>query len=313
MPSRAASAGCISTVGRPSRLRELGISVKLVLRNCAPAPSPGGTDAPAWPHRSPPCGRAALACVPSPAQARASPAQNETACPAVETRRGNAPPRTAARHRPSALAAPSPHPASRRQQRRVDDLHRSHLETAMLAPSRAARPCSTSWFDRHSPGGSISFGADLDMAVSTGLIQIVVLHEHRRRQHDIRPARRFRHELLVHARRTDHRAGNRGARDCCRAHTVSGFCSGSASRAPADHRAAPSRSPVSTLPIRLMSRCGSFGQSRPGPRSASCPSGTCRGLIHSAPPPSCCHLPVTVGRQLTACMFAAPLRDRAKP
>ncbi len=33
-PSRAASAGCSIAVGRPSRWREVGVSVKLVFRNC---------------------------------------------------------------------------------------------------------------------------------------------------------------------------------------------------------------------------------------------------------------------------------------
>ena len=42
-------------------------------------------------------------------------------------------------------------------------------------------------------------GADLDVAVSAGLIDVVVLHEHRRRQHDVGEQRRLGHELLVYA------------------------------------------------------------------------------------------------------------------
>ena len=41
--------------------------------------------------------------------------------------------------------------------------------------------------------------ADLDVAVPAGLVDVVVLHEHRGRQHDVRPARRLGHELLVRA------------------------------------------------------------------------------------------------------------------
>ena len=57
-------------------------------------------------------------------------------------------------------------------------------------------------------------------------------------------------------RRTRLLSGAHRQRDCC---------SGSASRAPAARRAAPSRSPVSTLPIRLMSRMRIVGSiaSRP--------------------------------------------------
>ena len=40
---------------------------------------------------------------------------------------------------------------------------------------------------------------DLEVGVPAGLIEIVVLHEHRRRQHDVGPAGGFGHELFVGA------------------------------------------------------------------------------------------------------------------
>ena len=43
------------------------------------------------------------------------------------------------------------------------------------------------------------FGADLDMAMGAGLIDVVMLHEHRRGQHQIGHGGGFGHELLMHA------------------------------------------------------------------------------------------------------------------
>jgi hypothetical protein len=42
------------------------------------------------------------------------------------------------------------------------------------------------------------FGSNRNVLVAASIIEIVVFHEHRSRQHDIRHLRGFGHELLVH-------------------------------------------------------------------------------------------------------------------
>ena len=69
----------------------------------------------------------------------------------------------------------------------------------LRADARGERRRSTSWLVRHSPGGSTSFGPSLDVLVAAALVEVVVLHEHRRGQHDVGHQGRLGHELLVHA------------------------------------------------------------------------------------------------------------------
>ena len=67
------------------------------------------------------------------------------------------------------------------------------------APTRLASAQITSWLERHSPGGSISLRPEQDVLVAAALVDVVVLEEHGRRQHDVGHLRRLGHELLVHA------------------------------------------------------------------------------------------------------------------
>ena len=85
--------------------------------------------------------------------------RNETACPAAGTREEMRPLERHGIHRSNARAAPSAHQASRRlaTSRRSSSIA-VISNPRCFAPSRAASPCSTSWLERHSPGGSISLG-----------------------------------------------------------------------------------------------------------------------------------------------------------
>ena len=67
------------------------------------------------------------------------------------------------------------------------------------APSRRASAPITSWLERHSPGGSISFGPSRMYWLPPAVIEVVVLDEHGGRQHDVGDFRGVGHELLVHA------------------------------------------------------------------------------------------------------------------
>ena len=71
--------------------------------------------------------------------------------------------------------------------------------------------------------------------------------------------------------------------------------------------------PVSTLAIRLMSSSRTAGSHRAVPSISDLSQPKMPLLVNRAPPPSCRHLPVTVGRQVTACIAAAPPRPRVKP
>ena len=141
MPSRAASSGCISTVGRPSRFRDDGISVKLVLRKlrAGAVTRRNGALAAAVVDGCPsdPAARASWpGCRPAPP----SPARNGTACPCVgkPSRKCASPNGGAASIQRSRSTVCGVRPAGRAQ-RGVDDLHRRHLEAAD-ASRPAARP-----------------------------------------------------------------------------------------------------------------------------------------------------------------------------
>ena len=67
------------------------------------------------------------------------------------------------------------------------------------APSRFARPQITSWLERHSPGGSTSFGPSRMYWLAAALVDVVVLDEHGGGQYDVRYLGCVGHELLVHA------------------------------------------------------------------------------------------------------------------
>ena len=89
-------------------------------------------------------------------------------------------------------------------------------------------------------------GADLDVAVAAGLVEVVVLHEHRRGQHDIG-------QRAVSVMNCSCTQTNRSSRSEAAPHAVAirgrpppGWCSGSAARGPAGRRRARARSPVST-------------------------------------------------------------------
>ena len=57
----------------------------------------------------------------------------------------------------------------------------------------------TKWLVRGPSGGSISFGPERDVLVAAAAIDVVMLQEHRGRQHDVGELCRIGHELLVHA------------------------------------------------------------------------------------------------------------------
>ena len=57
----------------------------------------------------------------------------------------------------------------------------------------------TAWFGRHSPGGSMILGPRMMYWCPPPLVDVVVLHEHRRRENHVGDLGRLGHELLVHA------------------------------------------------------------------------------------------------------------------
>ena len=66
-------------------------------------------------------------------------------------------------------------------------------------------------------------GAELDVAVAAGLVDVVVLEEHRRGQHDVGHRGRLGHELLVHGDEQVLAQRSRAARGCCRAPPPTGL------------------------------------------------------------------------------------------
>jgi hypothetical protein len=67
------------------------------------------------------------------------------------------------------------------------------------APSRRASAQDTSWLERHSAWRLDHLAGELEDGVAAAGIDVVVLEEGRRRQHDVGHARGLGHELLVHA------------------------------------------------------------------------------------------------------------------
>ena len=145
------------------------------------------------------------------------------------------------------------------------------------APSRVASPCSDLVVGAALARRLDQLGTDLDMGVAAGLVEVVVLHEHRRRQHDVGPARCFGHELFVHADEQVVARRSRGGRGCCRGRRSADSGSGSAAHAPAARRPVPS-DPRSARCRSCSCRVrGWRDRAHPGLRSASCRCGTCRG------------------------------------
>ena len=166
---------------------------------------------------------------------------------------------------------------ARRAQRRVDDLHRRHLEAGMLGAQPRCQALQYLVVRAALAGRLDQLRADLDVAVPAGLVQIVVLHEHRCRQHDVGPARRLRHELLVRAdeqvvarEAAAHAVAVRADRQRVLVLDEQGVHLRARRPARAGRRSARCRS--GSCRVR-----GSTGRARRGLRSASCPNGTCRG------------------------------------
>ena len=84
-------------------------------------------------------------------------------------------------------------------QRPVDELARAHAEAGMLRADALRQRA-----DDLVVGAALARRLDElrpehDVLVAAALVEVVVLHEHRRRQHDVGHQRRLGHELLVHA------------------------------------------------------------------------------------------------------------------
>ena len=67
------------------------------------------------------------------------------------------------------------------------------------APSRSASATTTSWLERQPSRRLDRLGAELQILVAAAGVEVVVLEEHRRRQHDVGVARGVGEELLVDA------------------------------------------------------------------------------------------------------------------
>ena len=148
--------------------------------------------------------------------------------------------------------------------------------------------------------------------MAAAAIDVVVLEERRRRQHDVGHLRRLGHELLVHAGeqivagkavldlvligRNRHRVGvlddhRRDRRAAVQRLAVAGQDRADARLIEHAHRAIPDIEPFDHRLVELKMSA----------------------LMWKAPPPSSCQAPVTAGMQDAACMLAAPLREREKP
>ena len=120
-------------------------------------------------------------------------------------------------------------PAPGDAQRLVDDLARAHLEAAMFGAERAwrARRSPRGWSG--SPPAARSSWRELQVLMRARGIDVVVLEEHRRGQHDVGVARGVGQELLVHAGEQILARKARAALFPDRARPPSDWCSGSAS------------------------------------------------------------------------------------
>ena len=83
-------------------------------------------------------------------------------------------------------------------QRGVDQFARRHLEAGMHGVEAAAERLQHLVVGAAFAGRIDQLGADRNMLVAAAVIEIVMLHEHGRRQHDIGHRSRLGHELLVH-------------------------------------------------------------------------------------------------------------------
>ena len=80
----------------------------------------------------------------------------------------------------------------------VDQFARRHLKARMDGADASGDPLQHLVIGAALAGRIDQLRPDRDMLVAAAEIEIVVLHEHRRRQHDIGHHSRFRHELLMH-------------------------------------------------------------------------------------------------------------------
>ena len=83
-------------------------------------------------------------------------------------------------------------------ERGVDQFARRHLETGMHRLEAAAEALQHLVVGAALAGRIDQLGADRNMLMAAAVIEIVVLHEHGRRQHDVGHLGRLGHELLVH-------------------------------------------------------------------------------------------------------------------
>ena len=77
-------------------------------------------------------------------------------------------------------------------QRGVDQFARRHLESGMHGIEAAAETLQHLMVGAAFAGRVDQLGADRNVLMAAAVIEIVVLHEHRRRQHDVRHLRRSR-------------------------------------------------------------------------------------------------------------------------
>jgi hypothetical protein len=82
-------------------------------------------------------------------------------------------------------------------QGRVDEFHRGHFESGMFRAQKTRQRLYQFVIGTAFARRLDQLRPDLDVAVTAGLINVIMLHEHRRGQHDIGPASRFGEELFV--------------------------------------------------------------------------------------------------------------------
>ena len=88
---------------------------------------------------------------------------------------------------------------ARGAQRGIDELHLGHVEAAMFRAQPHRQPLQHRVVGAALARRLDQLRADLEVGVAAGLVQVVVFHEHRCRQHHVGPASRLCHELFVHA------------------------------------------------------------------------------------------------------------------
>ena len=83
-------------------------------------------------------------------------------------------------------------------QRRIDQFARRHLEAGMHGIEAAAEALQHLMVGTALAGRIDQLGADRNMLVAAAVIEIVMLHEHGGRKHDVGHGGRLGHELLMH-------------------------------------------------------------------------------------------------------------------